>query len=187
MYCDGKGGRDSSIGIATRYWLDCPRIESRWEARFSAPVQTGPGAHPASYTMGTGSFLEVKRPGRGVVHPPTSSANVEGSVELFICSPSRPSWPVIGTALPLRLPSPLPLHFTFFDGVFDAISKKCKWIHRIRQNKTRMHGKELEISGIQNVKSKCKQNWINHLERMDNTSLPKHALKCKPQRRRDRG
>ena len=24
--------------------------------RFPAPVQTGPGAHPASYTMGTGSF-----------------------------------------------------------------------------------------------------------------------------------
>jgi hypothetical protein len=33
-------------------------------ARFSAPVHTGPGAHPASYTMGTGSFLGVKRPGR---------------------------------------------------------------------------------------------------------------------------
>jgi len=29
-------------------------------ARFSAPVQTGPGARPASCTMGTGSFLEVK-------------------------------------------------------------------------------------------------------------------------------
>jgi len=29
-------------------------------ARFSTPVQTGPGAHPASCTMGTGSFLEVK-------------------------------------------------------------------------------------------------------------------------------
>jgi len=27
--------------------------------RFSTPVQTGPGAHPASYTMGTGSFLGV--------------------------------------------------------------------------------------------------------------------------------
>ena len=24
--------------------------------RFSAPVQTGPGAHPPSYTMGTGSL-----------------------------------------------------------------------------------------------------------------------------------
>ena len=37
---------------------------------FSAPVQTGPGAHLASHTTGTGSFSEVKRPGRGVDHPP---------------------------------------------------------------------------------------------------------------------
>jgi len=29
-------------------------------ARFSAPVQTGPGAHPASCTMGTGSFPGIK-------------------------------------------------------------------------------------------------------------------------------
>jgi len=40
-------------------------------ARFSAPVQTGPSAHPAPYTMGTGSFPGVKRPGRGYDHPPT--------------------------------------------------------------------------------------------------------------------
>ena len=38
-------------------------------ARFSAHVQTGPGAHPASYTTGTGSFTGVNRPGRGVDHP----------------------------------------------------------------------------------------------------------------------
>jgi hypothetical protein len=38
--------------------------------RFSAPVRTGPGAHPASCTMGTGSFPGVKRPGRGAEHPP---------------------------------------------------------------------------------------------------------------------
>jgi len=31
-------------------------------ARFSAPVQIGRGAHPASYTMGTVSFQGVKRP-----------------------------------------------------------------------------------------------------------------------------
>ena len=37
--------------------------------RFSAPVQTGPGVQPASYTMGTGSFPGVKRPGRGVARP----------------------------------------------------------------------------------------------------------------------
>jgi hypothetical protein len=61
--------RDSSVGIATRYGLDGQGIEFRWEARFSAPVQKGQGAHPASYTMGTGSFPGVKRPGRGVDHP----------------------------------------------------------------------------------------------------------------------
>ena len=47
--------------------------------------------------------------------------------------------------------------------------------------------KELKISGIQDVRSKYKQNWINHLERMDNTRLPKHALNYKPRGRRDRG
>ena len=34
-------------------------------ARFFAPAQTGPGAHPDSCTMGTGSFPGVKS-GRGV-------------------------------------------------------------------------------------------------------------------------
>jgi hypothetical protein len=37
-------------------------------ARFFAHVQTGPGAHPASCTMGTGSFPGVKLPGRGADH-----------------------------------------------------------------------------------------------------------------------
>jgi hypothetical protein len=46
-------------------------------ARFFAHVQTGPGDHPASCTMGTVSFLGVKRPGRGADHPPPSSAEVE--------------------------------------------------------------------------------------------------------------
>jgi hypothetical protein len=62
--------RDSSVGTAIRYGLDGPEFESRWGAIFSAPVQTGPGAYPASYTMGTGSLLGVK--GRSAVlntHP----------------------------------------------------------------------------------------------------------------------
>ena len=45
-------------------------------ARFSAPVQTGAGGYPASYTMGTGSFPGVKRSERAVNHPPPSSAEV---------------------------------------------------------------------------------------------------------------
>ena len=39
-------------------------------ARFSSPVQTGPEAHSASCTVGTGSFPGAKRPWRGVDHPP---------------------------------------------------------------------------------------------------------------------
>jgi len=38
-------------------------------AKFSALVQTDPGAHPASYTMGIGSLPELKRPERGIDHP----------------------------------------------------------------------------------------------------------------------
>ena len=62
-------GWDSSVSIATRYGMDGPGIESQWGASFSAPVQTGPGAHAVSYTMSTGPFPGVKRPGRGVDHP----------------------------------------------------------------------------------------------------------------------
>jgi hypothetical protein len=36
----GLVGRDSSVGITTRYSLDGPGIESRWETRFSALVHT---------------------------------------------------------------------------------------------------------------------------------------------------
>jgi hypothetical protein len=61
---------DSSVGIATCYRLDGPGSNPGRGAKFSAPVQTGPEAHSASYTMGTGFFPRVKRPGRGVEHPP---------------------------------------------------------------------------------------------------------------------
>jgi hypothetical protein len=40
-----------------------------WVARFSQPVQTSPGAHPASCTMRTMSFPGVKS-GRGVTLTP---------------------------------------------------------------------------------------------------------------------
>jgi len=53
-------GLGSVVGIVTGYGLDNPGIESRLGVRFSAPVQTSPGAHPAFSTMGTGSSSGVK-------------------------------------------------------------------------------------------------------------------------------
>src|SRR5215475_8786958 len=62
--------------------------------------------------------------------------------------------------------------------------KECTRLDKIRSEAIR---KELKIPGIHEVRQKYKQNWINHLERMDNTRLPKHALIYKPRGRRDRG
>jgi len=97
--CTKDVGRDSSVGIATRYGLDSPGIESRWGKRFSAPVQTGPGAHPASYTVGTGSFPGGKAAGAWPLPPTPSSADVKERIGLYLYSPSGPSWPVVGRAL----------------------------------------------------------------------------------------
>jgi hypothetical protein len=77
-----SSGPGSSVGTVTAYGLDGPGIESRWGARFSAPVQTGPEAHPASCTMGTGSF-----PGRDADPSPPSSAEVKNRVELYLYFP----------------------------------------------------------------------------------------------------
>jgi len=80
-------GRDSAVGIVTCYRLDGPGFKSWWGVRFSTPVQTGPGAHPASYTVGIRSFLGVKQPGCCVDYPPPSSAGVKERVELYLYSP----------------------------------------------------------------------------------------------------
>jgi hypothetical protein len=122
MYRFLNVGPDSSVSIVTRYWLDSPGIESRWGRGFphlsrlalgptQPPVQWVPGLHNGYRvsTMGTGSpqwvlglhngywvsLLGVKWPGPGVDHPPPSSAEVKERVELYLYSPSGPSWPVI--------------------------------------------------------------------------------------------
>jgi hypothetical protein len=60
--------RDSSVGIELRAGRSGDRIPAG--AKFSAHFQKSSGAHPASCTVGIGSFQEVKPLGRGVDHPP---------------------------------------------------------------------------------------------------------------------
>ena len=77
------------------------RIPVGGETSRTSPVQSW--GRPSLLTMGTGSFMGVKRTGSGTDHPPTSSSEVKVRVELYICSPSGPSWHVIGRTLPLSL------------------------------------------------------------------------------------
>jgi len=58
-------GPGSSVGIGPDYGLDGPGSNPGGDEIFP-PVQAGPGPHPASYKMGTGSFPGVKC-GRGVL------------------------------------------------------------------------------------------------------------------------
>jgi hypothetical protein len=89
-------GRDSSVGIATRYGLDGPGIESQWGRDFPHP-STPALASTQPPVKGTGSFFQrAKRPGHGVDHPPPSSAEVKERVELYLYSPFGASWPVLG-------------------------------------------------------------------------------------------
>jgi len=99
----------SSVGIATELRAGRSGIESRWGRDFP-PVQTGPGAHPASCKKGTVSFLGVKC-GRGVLltthsllvprswksytstHPLDHTGPVTGSLYLFILSNQRSDSP----------------------------------------------------------------------------------------------
>ena len=84
------------VGIVTCCVLDGPGIENRWEGDF--PQQSKPAVGPTSvlYSVYLVSFPAVKRPGRGVDHPPPCSAEVKERVKLYLYSTSGLSWPVLG-------------------------------------------------------------------------------------------
>jgi hypothetical protein len=77
-------------------WLRAGRSGDRIPetARFFVHVQTGPGAHPSSCTMGTGSFSGVKRPGRGADHPPLLAprSGKSRAIPLTLSGPSSLLW-----------------------------------------------------------------------------------------------
>jgi len=81
----------SVVGIANGYGLDGQGIESRWEARFSAPVQTGMGGPPSLLYNGYRVFLGGKERPRCDADPSTPSSAVgHERVELYLYSPYGP-------------------------------------------------------------------------------------------------
>jgi len=90
MSCYYDVARDSPVGIATRYRLDGPGIESRWRVEnFRTPL-VRPRAQPTSSRMTIGAFPRVKRPRLGAHH--TTPSNTEFKErELYLYFSSGPS------------------------------------------------------------------------------------------------
>jgi hypothetical protein len=111
-------GRDSSVGIATRYGMDGPGFESRWGRDFPHP----PRLVLVSIQWVSGLSWGVMRPGCGVDHPLPTNIEVKERVEVYSYSHSGPSWPVLGRTLSLQS---LGLKCT----VSDVALKKCYYFY----------------------------------------------------------
>jgi hypothetical protein len=79
-------GWGNSVVIATCYGMGGPgdRIPV---GIFSAPVQAGPWAYPASWIMGTRSLSRGKKKGHGVDHPPNLAPRLEKEWSYNFTSP----------------------------------------------------------------------------------------------------
>jgi len=98
---------DKVVGIETCYRLDSLEFKPQWGQDFPQSIQTGLGAHPVSYSVGSTCLRGIKQPGHGLDHPPPSSADVKEGEELYLHSPFGPSWPVLeGTCCSCHLSSP---------------------------------------------------------------------------------
>jgi hypothetical protein len=96
-------GRASSVGIATCFGLDSPKIESSW-GEFFRPRPYRPWSLPSLLYKGYRVFPGGKAAGPWPWPPTQSKAEVKERVELYLYSPSGSSWPVLGWTLPLPLP-----------------------------------------------------------------------------------
>jgi hypothetical protein len=109
-------GRDGAVGIATCYGLDGPGIESRWGGEIFRTHKDRPWGPISLLYNGCRAFPgRVKRPGRGVDHPPPSSAEVKERVELYLYFPLGLRGLFWGEIYLL----PLPLPSNFWSSISD--------------------------------------------------------------------
>ena len=125
----------SYLGAATAQSVK--RLATRWTVRESNP---GGGessfAQPERYSgpprfLYNGyqvSFQGVKRPERALNYAFLSNAEVKERVEMYLYSPSEPSWLVIGWILPFLLLPPTKLHPISRLRISGAISPLSVWV-----------------------------------------------------------
>jgi hypothetical protein len=81
-------GRHSSVGIATRYGMDGPGIESWWDGIFSTDPD-GNWGPPSLLRNGYRIFPWVKRPGCGIHHPTHPSPRLKKEYSYSSSHPLR--------------------------------------------------------------------------------------------------
>ena len=90
-----RADRDSSVGMATRYGLDSPGIESRWRGEIFHTRPDRPWGPPSFvYNRQWVFFRGGKAAGARHCPPTPSSVEVKEKVHLYLYSPSGPSRPV---------------------------------------------------------------------------------------------
>ena len=105
-----------SVGIATRYGLHGLGIESRWVGKIFRTRPHRPWGPPSLLYNGYRVFPGSKAAGARRWPPTPSSAEVEGRVELYICSPL---WAFV-------VCSRVNFTFTFTQHILNCWAKK-KW------------------------------------------------------------
>ena len=137
------GVGDSSVGIATRYGLDGPGIESRLGVEIFRTRTDRPWGPSSLLYNGYRVFPGVKRPGRGADQPPASKRRGHERVGLYLYSPSGPSWPGIRRTLPfLQTKNSQVLHVLLY---FDYVAN----------TKTNLGFREMFLSGKGLHRRKC--------------------------------
>ena len=88
-------GRDSSVGIATRYGLEGPGIESRWRQNIPRLSRPALGSIQPPTQWLPGLFPRGTAAGAWRLPPSPSSAGIKESVEVYLCFSSGFSWLVL--------------------------------------------------------------------------------------------
>ena len=116
--CGTVMGRDSSVGIATRYGLDGPEIEFRWGGgKIFRTRPDRPWGLPSLLYIGYRVFPGGKAAGTWCYHTPPSKCRDHERVGLYLYSPSGPQWPVIGRSFT----------FTLYGSVTGRVRQQRLW------------------------------------------------------------